>query len=111
MGIVFVIGFPLGVFVLLFRRRHKLHGDSSDPYVATTQSKYGFLYLSYGPSAWWWEVEELVRKLLLSAVVVLLQSGSPLQVVRSALQLLCDYRRCLARSVGAGLSRSCLTRH
>ena len=34
----------------------------------------------YGPSAWWWEVEELVRKLLLSAVVVLIESGSPLQV-------------------------------
>ena len=34
----------------------------------------------YGPSAWWWEVEELVRKLFLSAVVVLIESGSPLQV-------------------------------
>ena len=34
----------------------------------------------YGPSAWWWEVEELVRKLLLSAVVVLIEPGSPLQV-------------------------------
>ena len=34
----------------------------------------------YGPSAWWWEVEELIRKLFLSAVVVLIESGSPLQV-------------------------------
>ena len=34
----------------------------------------------YGPSAWWWEVEELIRKLLLSAVVVLIEPGSPLQV-------------------------------
>ena len=34
----------------------------------------------YGPSAWWWEVEELVRKLFLSAVVVLIESGSPMQV-------------------------------
>ena len=33
----------------------------------------------YGPTAWWWEVEELIRKLLLSAVVVLIESGSPLQ--------------------------------
>ena len=81
MGVVYVVGFPVGIFVLLFRRRHKLHGDCSDPFVATTQSTYGFLYLSYGPAAWWWEVEELVRKLLLSAVVVLLESGSPLQVI------------------------------
>ena len=34
----------------------------------------------YGPTAWWWEVEELVRKLLLSAVVVLFDAGSPLQI-------------------------------
>ena len=34
----------------------------------------------YGPTAWLWEVEELVRKLLLSAVVVLIDQGSPLQV-------------------------------
>ena len=39
----------------------------------------------YGPSAWWWEVEELVRKLLLSAVVVLIESGSPLQVTLAVL--------------------------
>ena len=29
----------------------------------------------------WWEVEELVRKLFLSAVVVLIEPGSPLQVL------------------------------
>ena len=34
---------------------------------------------SYGESAWWWEAEELVRKLLLTAVAVLLDAGSPLQ--------------------------------
>ncbi len=38
------------------------------------------MYLEYGPTAWWWEVEELVRKLLLSALVVLIDAGSPLQV-------------------------------
>ena len=43
------------------------------------QTTYGFLYLEYGPSAWWWEVEELVRKLLLSSLVVLIDAGSPLQ--------------------------------
>ena len=79
-GVIFVVGFPLSIGVLLFRRRHKLFGDAADPFVATTRSTYGFLYNAYGPSAWWWEVEELVRKLLLSAVVVLIEPGSPLQV-------------------------------
>ena len=79
-AVIYVAGFPLSIFVLLYRRRHKLFGDAGDPYVATTRATYGFLYEDYGPSAWWWEVEELLRKLLLSAVVVLFESGSPVQV-------------------------------
>ena len=43
-GIVYVVGFPLSVFVLLFRRRQKLFGYDTDPVVATTRAKYGFLY-------------------------------------------------------------------
>ena len=43
-GIVYVVGFPLGVFIILFRRRHKLFGNPADPYVATTVATYGFLY-------------------------------------------------------------------
>ena len=80
-GLVYVVGLPLTVLLLLFRRKHKLFGSPDDPFVATTQASFGFLYEAYGPSAWWWEVEELVRKLLLSAVVVLIESGSPLQVL------------------------------
>ncbi len=50
------------------------------PVCCMQQATYGFLYTDYGPTAWWWEVEELVRKLLLSALVVLIDAGSPLQV-------------------------------
>lgn len=48
---------------------------------------------SYGPGAYWWETEELVRKLLLTAVAVLLDAGSPLQArdfKLSFLYLCCD---------------------
>ena len=79
-GVVYVVGLPVTVLVLLCHRRHKLFGDPSDAFVATTSARYGFLYVQYGRTAWWWEVEELVRKLLLSAVVVLIDTGSPLQV-------------------------------
>ena len=80
MGVVYVAGLPAGVFLMLYHRRHVLFGNASDTKIATTQSAYGFLYLSYGADAWWWEVEELLRKLLLSAVVVLVEAGSPVQV-------------------------------
>jgi hypothetical protein len=99
-AVVYVVGFPLGVLALLFTRRHKLFGDPKDPYVATTHAQLGFLYQSYGATAWFWEVEELVRKLLLSAVVVLIEPGSPLQV------LLVNGPRCFAD--GARTSPVCL---
>ena len=75
MAVVYVAGLPLATFGLLLRQRRLgrlFPTQGPDPY--------GFLYEVYGPSAWWWEVEELVRKLLLSAVVVLIEPGSPLQV-------------------------------
>ena len=52
MVIMYIVGLPLTVFVILYRRRHKLFGESGDPFVATTRRQFGFLYESYGPSAW-----------------------------------------------------------
>ena len=73
---LYVVGLPLGILVLLYRHRATLFGPDS----SNTMRKYGFLYDSYGASAWFWEVEELVRKLLLTAVPVLFDPGNPLQV-------------------------------
>ena len=76
MVVVYVVGLPLGIMALLLKNKATLYGpDSKD-----TMARYGFLYDSYGPDAWWWETEELLRKLLLTAVSVLMDSGSPLQV-------------------------------
>jgi hypothetical protein len=73
---LYVVGLPAAVLVILRQRKATLFGPASE----TTMKRYGFLYDAYGPTAWWWEVEELVRKLLLSSLVVLIDAGSPLQV-------------------------------
>jgi hypothetical protein len=78
---LYVVGLPVAIVVILWRRRERLFGSRS----GLTRAMYGFLYEPYGPTAWWWEVEELVRKLLLSAVVVLIDAGSPLQVTLAVL--------------------------
>ena len=106
-GIVYIAGLPIAVFATLFRRRHKLFGDPNDPFVASTMSSYGFLYTIYGPNAWWWEVEELVRKLLLSAVVVLISPGSPLQA-RTSLTIIV-FSACAQRAYGVCVCvRACM---
>ena len=78
MGCLYVVGLPLGVFGMLWVRRGALFGESEG--AVATRARYGFLYESYGVSGWWWEVEELVRKLLLTSIVVVMSDGSPLQV-------------------------------
>jgi hypothetical protein len=85
MAAVYVVGLPVAVLWILWRRRRHLFGSPTDLFVASTRATFGFLYLDYGASAWWWEVEELLRKLLLSAVVVLIEDGSPLQVTLAVL--------------------------
>jgi hypothetical protein len=81
MGALYVVGLPMSIMIILLRRRHTLFGEGS----AETWRVYGFLYDSYGPVAWWWEVEELLRKLFLTALVVLMDPGSPLQVTLAVL--------------------------
>ena len=73
---VYVLGLPAMTLYLLFGRRRALFGPGSE----SNMRKYGFLYDAYGPSAWFWETEELVRKLLLTAVAVLFNAGNPFQV-------------------------------
>jgi hypothetical protein len=81
MGVLYVAGLPLSIAIILIKRRHTLFGDGSDE----TRRVYGFLYDAYGPVAWWWEVEELLRKLFLTALVVLMDPGTPLQVTLAVL--------------------------
>ena len=76
MILVYVLGLPAATLYLLFGRRRALFGPGSE----SNMRKYGFLYDAYGPSAWFWETEELVRKLLLTAVAVLFSAGNPFQV-------------------------------
>lgn len=46
---------------------------------------WGYLYESYGARAWFWEIEEMVRKVFLTCFVVLLDNTSPLQVTLAVL--------------------------
>ena len=81
MCVLYVGGLPCGILYVLFKRRKTLFGPGSE----TTMRTYGFLYDSYGPVAWFWETEELLRKLLLTAVAVLMDAGSPLQVTMAVM--------------------------
>ena len=101
MCVLYVGGFPLGILYVLFKRRKGLFGPGSE----ATMRKYGFLYDAYGPVAWFWETEELMRKLMLTAVAVLMDAGSA-SVRTSAATVRCPSSCCCCASSLA--SRGCL---
>jgi len=93
-GMVFVIGFVLGVPVSVWlvlnnaagpnRRKAdtQLHMLTEERVEADRRyaRRYGMFYSKYRSACWWWEVFDLVRKLLLTAVLVFIATGSVLQV-------------------------------
>ena len=65
-GLCFTVGFPLLVAFYLHHHREQL-------YSGVIQAKVGFLYTGYHKGAEGWEVHEIVRKTLLTGVLIYLQ--------------------------------------
>merc|ERR1711871_1365942 len=71
--VIVVIGFPLGILVLLIRKRKVLsHGQSL--------LTFGFLYAPYKADYYWYEVLIIFRKLLLSGVLSMLYHLPRIQI-------------------------------
>jgi hypothetical protein len=70
-AVVLLIGFvfavPVVLIVVLFYNRHHLHSPA-------LRQKIGFLYARFVPGAEWWEIHEVVRKMLLCGLLVYLPS-------------------------------------
>ena len=85
-AIVSVAIYPLGIPALfafqLWKHRKKLDNDD-------VIARYGFLYESYRREAFLWDIWEMVRKLLLTGVIVLIFPGKSFQVVFIVLCNIC----------------------
>jgi ankyrin repeat protein len=65
-GLVFAIGFPVLMAVYLHRHRTALH-------TAGVQAKIGFLYSSFVHGCEFWEIHEILRKSILTGVIIYFQ--------------------------------------
>ncbi len=85
-AIVSVAIYPLGIPALfafqLWKHRKKLDDDA-------VLARYGFLYEPYQRQAFLWDIWEMLRKLLLTGVIVLIFPGKSVQVVFIALCNIC----------------------
>ena len=85
-AILSVAIYPLGIPALfafqLWRHRQELDDDA-------VVARYGFLYEPYRREAFLWDIWEMLRKLLLTGVIVLIFPGKSFQVVFIALCNIC----------------------
>ena len=68
MGLLFTAGLPCTIAFILIKNRDRLKDEKF-------KEDWGFLYETFGTRAYLWEVEELLRKLWLTAIVVLMPAG------------------------------------
>jgi len=73
--LLYTIGIPFFIYLLLRRNRHKIY--SSEKF----KLRFGFIYIRYEPEFWFWELEEMCRKIVMVCAVPLISPGTPSQVV------------------------------
>eukprot|EP01050_Picozoa_sp_SAG11_P011902 SAG11_NODE_1293_length_5284_cov_2.541562_2_plen_239_part_00 len=69
-------GLPLFLFYKMYSVRHKIMEEDED-----TLKEYDFVLGDYKTTHWYWEVVEMMRKLLLSGLIGILQRGTVAQSV------------------------------
>jgi hypothetical protein len=77
--LLYPLGIPLYFGSKLWLNRNEIISDDGE--VSKFESRYAFFYSSYKDEAFMWDVVELVRKLLLTAVIILVKPGSDTQTI------------------------------
>jgi len=77
--LLYPIGIP-GLFWVLLRLNMEVLHDDAHPDYESVHDKLGFIYSSYEPQAWYWELVELAQKFLLTGVVIFLYPGTMSQI-------------------------------
>jgi hypothetical protein len=78
--IVYIVGIPCVMFLLLWWHRKHLHDVTSTKHVMV-KNALGGLYLQYEPKYWWFELVILLNKTIMCGGLVILSPGSPSQVL------------------------------
>ena len=89
-GLIFSIGFPAAVCFLLWKYHYKMVLKSSgntkkDNATNAVSVGMSFIYENYSRQVWFWEVIELLRKLILTSVLVLIGTESRWYIGSSAI--------------------------
>ena len=83
-GIFFVIGLPGGLWYILWKKKKIVYGGDEGSGKSGLDApniieRFGFTYLPYRSNAYFWESEEMFRKMILSGALVYLSQTPSLQ--------------------------------
>ena len=77
--ILYIVGVPLTMFLLLWRNKQHLHNVESGKHLLV-KNALGDLYMQYEPEYWWFELVVMLNKTIMCGGLVVLSPGSPSQV-------------------------------
>ncbi|GMH94871.1 hypothetical protein TrST_g7752 [Triparma strigata] len=89
MALVYPLGVPLMYSLLLYKYRRNINPEVESKSMEDQMTKrekdpsikiLSFLWISYKPECWWFEIFECARRLLMTGGLVFIDQGSPLQV-------------------------------
>jgi hypothetical protein len=81
---VYPIGVPLGTVFLLVKNRHDMKVENSPG-----RLRYAFLVSDFKPQYYYWETVEMVRKVILTGLLMFMARGSTFQIVTAVAVMLC----------------------
>ena len=85
--IVFVIGIPFTIFIVMKKNHKHLHDEKSEHH-HMIHAALGGLYVQYHPEYWWFELVILFNKTMMCGGLVVLAPGTPIQILCAILIML-----------------------
>ena len=78
--VLFIIGIPLTMFVLMYVNRKHLHDKESEHH-HMVNATLGGLFIQYEEAYWWFELVILFNKTMICGGLVVMSPGTPIQVL------------------------------
>ena len=85
--VLYVIGVPFLVFVLLWRNRNHLNDRTSVRH-EVVKYEFGALYRQFEPSFWFFELIIITQKMIMTGALSVVAQGSPLQLLMAVMFML-----------------------
>jgi hypothetical protein len=78
---IYVIGIPFGIYCALMAHRSIILADRRNKRADLARARWGILYSCFHPQHWYFELIDMLRKVLLAGGLVLVEYDSPVQTL------------------------------